>query len=86
MGTMRLVLDARDYSSPAEVGVDQLGELLADCDNRLWLDISDPGPAEVALLAPKCSEPQPDLRLTPLDYMSAQDPAHDVLPPHRRLP
>jgi magnesium transporter len=50
MGTMRLVLDAPGHSSPAEVGVDRLGELLADCDNRLWLDIADPGPVEVALL------------------------------------
>jgi magnesium transporter len=50
MGTMRLVLDARDRSVPAEVDVDRLGELLADRENRLWLDISDPGPAEVALL------------------------------------
>jgi magnesium transporter len=50
MGTMRLVVDARDRGLPAEVGVDRLGELLADRQNRLWLDISDPGPAEVALL------------------------------------
>jgi magnesium transporter len=50
MGTMRLVLDARDRSCPAEVDIDRLGELLADRENRLWLDISDPSPAEVALL------------------------------------
>lgn len=50
MGTMRLVLDARDRGLPTEVGVDRLGELLGDCENRLWLDISDPGPDEVALL------------------------------------
>lgn len=50
MGTMRLVLDVSDRSSPEEVGVDRLGELLAGRQNRLWLDISDPGPAEVALL------------------------------------
>ncbi len=50
MGTMRLVVDARDQDSPAEVGVDRLGELLADPAKRLWLDISDPGAAEVDLL------------------------------------
>lgn len=50
MGTMRLVVDAREGSSPAEVGVERLGEILADKNNRLWLDISDPGPEEVALL------------------------------------
>jgi magnesium transporter len=50
MGTTRLVLDGRDHSLPVEVGVERLGELLADRENRLWLDISDPGPYEVALL------------------------------------
>ena len=50
MGAMRLVLDRFDQSLPREVAVDHLGELLADRGNRLWLDISDPGPAEVALL------------------------------------
>jgi magnesium transporter len=50
MGTMRLVLGAREGGLPAEVGVDRLGEALADSGNRVWLDISDPGPAEVALL------------------------------------
>ncbi len=50
MGTMRLVVDASDQAQPAEVSVGQLGELLAVSGNRLWLDISDPGPAEVALL------------------------------------
>ena len=50
MGTMRLVLDACGCGMPVEVGVDRLGELLPDPDNRLWLDIRDPGPAEVAML------------------------------------
>ncbi len=50
MGTMRLVVDPRDRSAPAEVSDDRLGELLADRQTPLWLDISDPGPAEVALL------------------------------------
>ena len=50
MGTMRLVLDACGRGLPVEVGVDRLGELLPDPDNRVWLDIRDPGPAEVELL------------------------------------
>ena len=50
MGTMRLVLDVRGQVLPTEVSVDRLGELLADHGNRLWLDISDPGPEEVELL------------------------------------
>ena len=50
MGTMRLVLDAHDRGSPVDVPADRLGELLADRGNRLWLDISDPGPEDVVLL------------------------------------
>lgn len=50
MGTMRLVVDARDQGPPAEVDLETLGELLADRRNSVWLDIGDPGPAEVALL------------------------------------
>jgi len=50
MGAMRLVVDRCDQSAPTEVDVARLGELLADRENRVWLDISDPGPAEVALL------------------------------------
>jgi magnesium transporter len=50
MGTTRLVLDLRDQAAPTEVGVERLAELLAVRDNRLWLDISDPGEDEVALL------------------------------------
>jgi magnesium transporter len=50
MGTMRLVIDRHDQGSPTEVNVDGLGELLADQESRLWLDISDPGEAEVELL------------------------------------
>jgi magnesium transporter len=50
MGTMRLVVDAPDAAAPAEVDVGRLSELLADTRNRLWLDIGDPGPDEVALL------------------------------------
>ncbi len=50
MGTMRLVVETCDQGMPAEVSVDRLGELLTDQRNQLWLDISDPGPTEVALL------------------------------------
>jgi magnesium transporter len=47
---MRLVLDTCGRGPTAEVGVGRLGELLCDRENRLWLDITDPGPAEVAFL------------------------------------
>jgi magnesium transporter len=50
MGTTRLVVDGPEYGSPTEVGVDRLSELLADPKKQLWLDISDPGIAEVGLL------------------------------------
>jgi magnesium transporter len=50
MGTMRLLVDTRDHGSPVEVGIDRLDEVLADRENRLWLDITDPGPTEVGLL------------------------------------
>lgn len=49
MGTMRLVVDAGE-GMPAEAGVDRLDALLVDPKNRVWLDVSDPGPAEVELL------------------------------------
>lgn len=50
MGTMRLVLESPEQGKPAEVGVERLSQLLPDRRNQLWLDISDPGPEEVALL------------------------------------
>ena len=50
MGTMRLVLDACGRGLPVEADVERLGELLAEPGNRVWLDICDPGPVEVALL------------------------------------
>jgi len=50
MGSMRLVVDTPDRDQPEETGIERLGELLAERTNRLWLDISDPGPVEVALL------------------------------------
>jgi hypothetical protein len=46
MGTMRLLVDARESSPPEGVGIDRLGELLRDRNNRLWLDISDPDPGD----------------------------------------
>ena len=49
MGTMRLVLDTCGRGLPVEVGVDRLGSSSRP-DNRVWLDIRDPGPAEVELL------------------------------------
>jgi magnesium transporter len=50
MGSMRLVVEACDQGMPREVEIDRLGELLPDSRNQLWLDISDPGESEVALL------------------------------------
>lgn len=50
MGTLRLVVDGPHQAVPEEVSVARLGDLLADREARLWLDISDPGPEEVALL------------------------------------
>jgi magnesium transporter len=50
MGLMRLVVDRRNQDRPEETAIDRLHEVLADANNRVWLDISDPGEAEVALL------------------------------------
>ena len=50
MGPVRLVIDADGQAKPTEAGVDRLPELLANPGNRWWLDISDPGPAEVEML------------------------------------
>ena len=50
MGSMRLVVETCDQGMPQEVEIDRLGELLPDPRNQLWLDISDPGEPEVALL------------------------------------
>ncbi len=47
---IRLVVDGPEYGSPTEVGVEQLSELLTDPRKRLWLDIRDPGMAEIGLL------------------------------------
>ena len=50
MGTMRLVVDGPEPGPPTTADVDRLGELLGDRTRWMWLDISDPGPAEVELL------------------------------------
>ncbi|HKE15809.1 MAG TPA: magnesium transporter CorA family protein [Kofleriaceae bacterium] len=50
MGTTRLVVDVGDEGLPTEVDIERLGELLPGRDNRLWLDVCDPGPDEVAML------------------------------------
>jgi magnesium transporter len=50
MGTMRLVVDARDQGEPAESSIDRLDQLLAVGSNQVWLDISDPDQEDVALL------------------------------------
>jgi magnesium transporter len=50
MGSMRLVVETCDQGMPQEVEIDRLAELLPDSRNQLWLDISDPGDPEVALL------------------------------------
>jgi magnesium transporter len=50
MGTMRLVVETCGRAMPTEAGVDRLRELLPDRTQQLWLDISDPGETEVALL------------------------------------
>ncbi len=50
MGTMRLVVERGDQALPVETSVGHLRELLSDRTVQLWLDISDPGDAEVALL------------------------------------
>jgi magnesium transporter len=47
---MRLIVDGPGYTSPAEVDVARLSELLANPKNRLWLDISDPGMPEIGVL------------------------------------
>jgi magnesium transporter len=50
MGTMRLVVDDAGLRVPAEVDANRLGELLAEREKTLWLDISDPDEADVDLL------------------------------------
>ncbi len=50
MGTIRLIVDAGDEGHPREESLDRLAEVLANPQNRLWLDLSDPGESEVELL------------------------------------
>jgi magnesium transporter len=50
MGSTRLVVDGPAFTTPTEVALDRLSELLSDPKNRLWLDISDPGMPEIGLL------------------------------------
>ena len=50
MGTMRLVVDGENRISPVEVDPAEVGELLPDRANRLWLDISDPDEEDVEFL------------------------------------
>jgi magnesium transporter len=50
MGTMRLVVDGPEPGPPREIGIERLGERLADRQSWFWLDISDPDESDVALL------------------------------------
>jgi magnesium transporter len=50
MGTMRLVVDSGADRAPEEAGVEGIAALRARPENRLWLDVSDPGPEDVELL------------------------------------
>lgn len=50
MGTMRLVVDGENRISPVEVDPGEVGGLLSDRGNRLWLDISDPDEEDVEFL------------------------------------
>lgn len=50
MGTMRLVVDGGNRGLPQDADLERLGDLLADRESRIWLDISDPGPEDVELL------------------------------------
>ncbi|MGH7472031.1 MAG: magnesium transporter CorA family protein [Longimicrobiales bacterium] len=47
---VRLIAALREQASPAEVDIDRLSQLRADPGTQLWLDISDPSSADVALL------------------------------------
>src|SRR5262245_33994785 len=50
MGTIRLVVDSPGQSRPEDTSSERLSELVAGSQNRLWLDISDPGEPDVELL------------------------------------
>jgi magnesium transporter len=50
MASLRLTVDRHGESWQDGAEVDHLGEVLRDPDNLIWLDIRDPGPAEIELL------------------------------------
>ncbi len=50
MGTIRLIADGRGDATPAEVPRERLPALLADPEQRLWLDLSDPTADDVEYL------------------------------------
>jgi magnesium transporter len=50
VATTRLMMDARGQGWQEAVDPGRVGELLSDRGNLLWLDICDPGPAELELL------------------------------------
>jgi magnesium transporter len=50
MGSTRLTLDGRGQAWQADVNPDRIGELARDRTALFWLDIRDPGPAELELL------------------------------------
>jgi len=50
MGRTQLTMDVRGEGWRETVDPDCIGPLLGDCHNLLWLDIVDPGPAELELL------------------------------------
>ena len=50
MASVRLTMDVRDQGWQEGASLDRISELLDDGGNLLWLDIRDPGPAELELL------------------------------------
>ncbi len=50
LGRTRLVVDAHGQGWREVAKLDQISELLADHANLLWLDVTDPGPADLDLL------------------------------------
>jgi magnesium transporter len=50
MGSTRLTMDVRGQGWQEDVNPDRIGELARDRQNLFWLDIRDPGPAELELL------------------------------------
>jgi magnesium transporter len=50
MGTLRLTIDRTDQDQPTDLAPERLGEALTEPGTRVWLDLRDPGPEDVALL------------------------------------